>query len=381
MAPAPPRVSVIIPCFNLGWCLPDAIQSIRAQTLANYEIIVIDDGSTDNDTRRTLSEVASQGITVIASPNRGLSAARNLGIRHARGDYVCSVDADDLVEPTWLERGVAWLDADPELAFVSHWLQAFGDEEWTWTPTRCDLAMLLDINTVNGAALFRRTLVDTVGGFDESMRDGCEDWEFWIRVTAAGYRGAIVPEVQYQYRRRAGSMSRVMHEDGRWFDLYAALMDRHHDLFRIHFMDLLLRREATIARLYRSIDGVQQELRGLDLAAEERRRERDRATLRLVEADTLARVSDIQRERDEARAELDALRGHELPALQADRDEARSELDRVHRDLPGLVAERDASRARVEALEGSLSWRVTQPLRRIYEWLGLAGRPPGSTPS
>jgi glycosyltransferase involved in cell wall biosynthesis len=379
MAPAPPRVSVIIPCFNLGWCLPDAIQSIRAQTHTDYEIIVIDDGSTEDETKKTLSDVASQGITVVASPNRGLSAARNLGIRHARGGYVCSVDADDLVEPTWLERGVAWLDADPGIAFVSHWLQAFGDEEWTWTPTRCDLAMLLDMNTVNGAALFRRSLVDAVGGFDESMRDGCEDWEFWIRVTAAGYRGAIVPEVQYRYRRRAGSMSRLMHEDGRWFELYAALMDKHQDLFRTHFLDLLLRREATIARLYRGIDGVQQELAGLDQAVEERRRERDRARLRLLEADTLPRA-DIQRERDGARAALDALRD-ELSVLRADRDEARSELNRVHRDLPGLVAERDASRARGEALEGSLSWRVTQPLRRIYEWLGLAGRPPGSTSS
>ena len=76
---------------------------------------------------------------------------------------------------------MATLDARPDLSFVSHWLQTFGDEQWEWTPLRNDLGILLDYNVLNGAAMFRRTLVGDVGGFDESMREGCEDWEFWIR--------------------------------------------------------------------------------------------------------------------------------------------------------------------------------------------------------
>src|SRR6185436_1875524 len=116
----------------------------------------------------------------LRSDNHGLPAAKNLGIAQTTGPYVCTLDADDKLDPTFLDKSVRALDADPSVAFVSHWLRTFGDETQEWTPTRCDFPALLDVNTVNGAALVRRQALEAVGGFDESMRDGCEDWDFWI---------------------------------------------------------------------------------------------------------------------------------------------------------------------------------------------------------
>ena len=332
--PSGPRVSVIIPCFNLGRYLPEAISSVRCQTFSDFEIVVVDDGSTDAETANVLASINGPGVQVVRSANLGLSAARNLGIREARGELISCLDADDLFEPGWLAAAVARLDADPGLAFVSHWLEAFGDEQGTWTPGRSDLAALLDQNVFNGAALFRRQLVDAVGGFDETMRDGCEDWEFWIRVVERGYRGAIIPAPLYRYRRRPDSMSRAMTGSDRWFSLFGELIDKHSSSYREHLLDLLLRREWTIARLCRGIDAVQEELPTvLEPAVRVRRRELEHARARLTEREALE--------------ELAVLRTHA------------HHLETVNRAL----------HQRIEGLQQSWSWRLTLPLRRMYEWL------------
>ena len=152
------------------------------------------------------------------------------------------VDADDLLAPTMLEKSVAVLDDDPSTAFVSHWLRTFGDEAWDWTPTSCDPASLLDKNVVNGAALMRRAVFDSVGGFDESMRRGCEDWDFGISAVEKGFRGHIIPEVLFHYRRRPESMSRAMMEGSTFAELYGGLARKHADSFNSH------RRPCRIAR-------------------------------------------------------------------------------------------------------------------------------------
>ena len=203
-----------MPCFNHGMFIAEAIGSVVAQTFSDWEIIVVDDGSTEPSTLAALQALQTPRTQVLRTDNRGLPAARNLAARQASGALFCALDADNRLAPAWFEKGVAALDAQPELAFVSHWLQAFGDERWTWTPISCDLPALLARNTVNGAALLRREAFDEVGGYDESMREGCEDWDLWLRLVERGRRGAIVPEILFEYRRTPASMSRTMTADG-----------------------------------------------------------------------------------------------------------------------------------------------------------------------
>jgi glycosyltransferase involved in cell wall biosynthesis len=337
-----PRVSVIIPCFNLGQYLGEAIASVGAQTWTDYDLTVVDDGSTAGETLRALDAFERSGTRVIHSPNRGLSAARNLGIRQTTGDYVCSLDADDRLHPEWIERAVAVLDSDPEVAFVSHWLDTFGDEHWDWKPVRCDLAMLLDINVINGAALVRRGIVEDAGGFDDSMRDGCEDWEFWIRVMERGHKGVILPEVLYHYRRRHESMSRRMKRDGLHPRLYAQIVERHSRSYEAHLLDLLLRREWTIANLCRGIRAVEDELHTfVEPALVERRTEVERGRSRLEAVEGADRA---ERERQALTARVASL-------------DAEVERQRA------TIGERDRE------FRASWSWRLTAPLRCVYERL------------
>jgi len=369
----PPRVTVVIPCFNLGQFVDDAVTSVFEQTYHDFDIVVVDDGSTDKGTQDRLAALAGRPrVSVVRSSNRGLSAARNLGIAHASGEYICALDADDRLRPAWLERATALLNADPELAFVSHWVQAFGDRSFTWTPVRCDLAALLDCNVVNGAALFRRSLIQRVGGFDESMREGCEDWEFWIRVTEQGHIGAIVPELLYDYRQRPDSMSRSMTETEVFTRLYGELVDKHRPSFERHLLDLVLRREWMFRDVCQRIDRLEFEVTTLlEPALAQRRRELATAKARLAAvAEEQQRVR-AQREDQEARR-LAEQRNEELSQQLED---ARAEQERRLDEARGTAEhELNEARAAADALLASWSWRVTAPFRRVYERFGLGRR-------
>jgi glycosyltransferase involved in cell wall biosynthesis len=253
------RVSIIVPCYNLGQYLAEAVDSVLAQTFQDFEVVVVDDGSTERETLRVLASFDKPRTRIVRSNNCGLPAAKNLGLAHTTGPYVCMLDADDRLEPTLLEKSVAALDTDPSIAFVSHWLRTFGDEVWEWTPASCDASALLDANTVNGAALVRRSALEAVGGFDESMREGCEDWDIWISLVEQGFKGTILPEVLFNYRRRPESMSRAMMRGDGHPRLYRRLAEKHPRIFRDQVGPLIVRREDDIANLRRHIHDLELE--------------------------------------------------------------------------------------------------------------------------
>lgn len=321
-----PAVSVIIPCYNLGRYLDEAVESVRAQTFADHEIVIVDDGSTDDDTKALLGAWHKPGTRLIRSENKGLPAAKNLGIANTTGRYICALDADDRLEPTMLEKSVAALEAEPTVAFVSHWLRYFGDATGDWTPADCGFPALLDVNTVNGAALVRRTAVDAVGGYDETFRSGCEDWDFWITLVERGYAGRILPEVLFHYRRREGSMSRAMQEQEGHPALYRKLVTKHLDGYRRHLATLVARREHAIATLSLHVH---------DLALEHHQ--------------WLA--PEIAKWRDDVAVLEEKLR---RPA--------------GRREPLGPAARLEAAHAEIHALRTSLSWRITAPLRAAYDW-------------
>jgi GT2 family glycosyltransferase len=328
-----PRVSVIIPCYNLGAYLDEAVDSVLAQTCQDFEIVIVDDGSTDPATQALLAGYRRPKTRVIQTPHAGVSEARNVAIAHATGAYLCALDADDRLEPTYLEKAVRVLDGDPSITFVSSWLRTFGDEAWEWKPERCDLPALLWEQTVLTAALVRRETVVAVGGYDTEMPvQGGEDWDFWLTVATRGYRGVILREVLFDYRRRPGSLSTVSWFGAGHLPLTSYRLAKHADTYRAHLFDVLLHQDAEIAPLLRRND------------------ELERTIHSELEPAVAAR-----------RAELETLRSR-LAALASPQGAEPSP------SKAELASALHAAEQEVAALKASMSWRLTRPLREVYGW-------------
>jgi glycosyltransferase involved in cell wall biosynthesis len=224
-----PLVSVIIPCYNYGNYVEEAIDSVLQQTFQNFEIIVVNDGSTDPVTIEVLKHLKKPKTRVIHQANKGLPEARNEGIRHAKGKYICCLDADDTLEPTYLEKAVALLEANPGIAFAYSWVRLFGDEEKIWYTEPYDLEKLLRYNHISVASVFRYDAWKQVGGYCSEMRQGYEDWEFWIRLGSHGFRGQLIPEALFNHRRHGRTMTHEAQE--RHQKLVADIARRNQALF------------------------------------------------------------------------------------------------------------------------------------------------------
>jgi glycosyltransferase involved in cell wall biosynthesis len=209
-----PKVSVIIPAYNAMQYLPETMASVMKQTYRDFEIILIDDGSSDHIREWAETQNISQ-LRLISQENRGLSGARNTGIKAAKGTYLALLDADDLWEPTKLEKQVQVLDLDREAALVYTWI-ALVDEQGSltgryykrleegnvWKP-------MLTSNLVGcgSVPLIRHTCLDKVGYFDENLKSFAEDWDLWLRI-ARQYSFRVVKEALVYYRQRGDSASK-----------------------------------------------------------------------------------------------------------------------------------------------------------------------------
>jgi glycosyltransferase involved in cell wall biosynthesis len=330
--PAKPAVSVIIPCYNLGQYLDEAVESVLAQTYQDFEIVIVDDGSTDATTRALLTDYRRARTRVIRTAHGGVSAARNLAIANSTGAYLCALDADDCLDPTYLEKAVPVLDGDASIAFVSCWLRTFGDEEWEWKPERCDLPTLLWEDTVLTASLVRRDVIVAAGGYDTGMPiQGLEDWDLWLTLAERGCRGVILPEVLFNYRRRAGSLSTISWNGSGHLPLMRYRLAKHRELYMAHLADVLLHQDSETAELLRRNDELERQL-----------------------------TSELEPEVALRRDELAVLRSR-LAAPSAAEPSA-------------LEAALHAASAEVTALRTSMSWRITGPLRQAYgQWLRWRG--------
>ena len=301
---------------------------------------------------------------MVRTNNRGLSAARNTGVASTRAPYICTVDADDILLPELFEKSIARLEADPSLGFVSHWVHAFGDESWDLEAGGCEFPALLDANAVNGAAVFRRSIVDAAGGWDETMRDGCEDWDFWITVVEQG-RGAIIPEILFHYRQRPDSMSRRKFADDGHSRLYRRLVDKHPETFRLYLADIVANREAAIADLRTWSDELETKWI-LELQPAMARTADDLAAAEQAQT----RQAAERAAREELRAAAAAVAGLERDLLAATEQFAttRQALHSAQARQRDLHAHITRTEKEVLKLRDSLSWKLTQPLRTVGAW-------------
>ena len=193
-----PAVSVIVPCFNGGRFIDGLMASLARQTFRDFEIIIVDDGSTDMETPRKLATVRDRA-RVIHQDNRGPSSARNTGARAARAEILFMLDCDDTIEPGFLAETVPLLSAAPaKIGMVVTHLKLIGAETGVVSRyfNRFDL---LFTNTLSSGLIVRKEAWRAVGGYDEAMREGYEDWDFSLRLANAGYQAIEVSKPLYVY--------------------------------------------------------------------------------------------------------------------------------------------------------------------------------------
>ena len=190
-------ISVVIPCYNSGATLAQTVASVRVQTWANLEIIVVDDGSTELNTSAVLA--ALENVTIVKQPNSGLPAARNAGFRKARGDYVLPLDADDWLEPMALEVMINELKSSVQASFVFCDLQLEGEASGV-LQKHYNFFEQLSLNQLPYCLLMPKRIWSEAGGYDETMRQGYEDWEFNIRLGTLGYFGQRIAQPLLHYR-------------------------------------------------------------------------------------------------------------------------------------------------------------------------------------
>ena len=209
---SPLPVSVIIPTFNCGQFIAECLRSVVQQTWPDYEVIIVDDGSTDNTPEIAGPFLEDHRFKYIRTENRGCSAARNVGIRSSHGEIIAFLDADDLWRSDKLERQLPLFQA-PQIGVVYSLSQPFG-ENWPEgnthpaCPSRGSiLPALMSHNVVPlSSALILRTCIDKVGAFDE-RRTRAEDYDLWLRTAAAGFEFDYVPEPLVRYRMGHASLS------------------------------------------------------------------------------------------------------------------------------------------------------------------------------
>jgi len=207
-----PKVSVIVPAYNAQSTILETINSVLKQTFTDFELIVINDGSTDK-TLKLLSTITDRRLKVYSYKNGGLPAARNRGIFRSTGEFVSFIDADDLWTPDKLELQLQALGKNPQAGVAYSWTICMGNGGDSFHPGVSEsfqgnvYSKLLVGNFIGSGSnvIIRKEAIESVGYFDENLKS-CEDWDYWLRLSPK-WNFVVVPKPQIIYRLSAGAMS------------------------------------------------------------------------------------------------------------------------------------------------------------------------------
>lgn len=209
-------VSIIVPCYNHAVFLEETLHSALNSTYSPIEIIIINDGSTDNTEEIALKFTKKHpNISYIYQSNQGPAAARNNGISQAKGKYILPLDADDLISTHYIEKAVAVLDQRDDVILVYCKAEFLGEKQGEWVLPEFSRRHLACDNMIFLSALFRKSDWERAGGFDNRMTWGWEDWEFWISMLKNGGEVVRLPITGFYYRIRRGSRRKSTNKDAK----------------------------------------------------------------------------------------------------------------------------------------------------------------------
>ncbi len=239
-----PLISIIIPCYNDAQYIEQSVLSALNQTYPYKEVIAVDDGSNDA-TKAVLKKLEPKITKLITQENKGTSAARNIAIAVASGEYILVLDSDDYFEPEFCEKAIEIFQKDSNTKMVSCYARWFQNDNFyqIFKPRGGKLKNFLLANSSLGTIFFKKNWKE-VGGYDEMMVNGFEDWEFYIRLHRNGGRTHVIPDVLFHYRKKVKSRTTLANENK--YELmeyiylkHASLYKENFELFTKHLLDKL----------------------------------------------------------------------------------------------------------------------------------------------
>lgn len=228
-------VSVIIPAYNYAGYMGECLESVLKQTYSHWECIVIDNGSTDNTAELVNTFVQKDDrIKYYFTQQKGVSFARNMAVELCKGDFILPLDADDKIGSEYLEKAVKVLEENEKIKVVYCEAELFGESSGTWSLPEFSLRTLLIENAVFSTALFRKHDFLKAGGYSEEMKEGFEDWDFWIRMLKSGGEVVKLKETLFYYRIKSNSRNSVLDRQ-KQLGLRKKIYENHKELYEQYF--------------------------------------------------------------------------------------------------------------------------------------------------
>lgn len=198
-----PKVSIIIPCYNQGKYVAEAINSALRQTFKDIEIVCVNDGSTDNSVEiiKSFENKYKNFIFLNNEENRGVIYSRNFAIKNCNGTYILPLDADDIIEPTYVEKAVKILDNNPNIGIVYCKAKIFGNYDKYWNLKPFNKSDILYENCIFCSAIFRKSDFIKIGGYNNNMKYGCEDYDLWLSFIEQRLEVFQINEILFSYRQ------------------------------------------------------------------------------------------------------------------------------------------------------------------------------------
>lgn len=243
-----PLVSVIVPCFKQAQYLSETLDSVLAQTYLNWECIIVNDGSPDNTEEIALSFCDKDyRFKYLKQDNQGVSNSRNNGILMSSGEYILPLDADDIIDPSYIEKAEQILDKHPEIKVVYCLADKFGSANEEWYLPEYDFRKMLFENLIFCSALFRRSDFDRSKGYDDKMVSGLEDWDFWLSLLGPEDKVHRIDEILFHYRIKDVSRNSVSKDEKQVAFLCRIIYNNHKEYYAEYVQDII-----TLVRKYNS---------------------------------------------------------------------------------------------------------------------------------
>ena len=226
-------ISIVVPCYNQANYLTETVESALQSTYQHIEVIIVNDGSTDNS--KEIAEVLTEkykNVYLLNQKNSGVTIARNSGIEFSNGKYILPLDGDDLISPNYISEAIKILEARPEVKVVYCQAVKFDESgQKPWKLKNFNLNLLARDNMIFVSGIFRKTDCMAVGGFSDDMIMGREDWEFWIKMLKNGGEVVRLPFVGFYYRLHASSKRKKTGTSQKKRERIAYLNEKHIDFF------------------------------------------------------------------------------------------------------------------------------------------------------